>query len=176
MLVQNNIIPLLDILFCRLSSSGDIACALHARKFIAMSVRSLTASQGAINKLVGDGAIRLVCNIMCAGKIQIQMFMRTVQYHYIRLLKHSTTMMYCWSKGLLKAISRLAQHPECFGIAASILYLLSSDPQHRELVVLDSVHATCFLPLRTKSNPLQISHPVLRSDLILSVAVCGRIP
>ncbi len=138
MLVQNNILPLLDILFCRLSSSGDIACALHARKFIAMSVRSLTASQGAINKLVGDGAIRLVCNIMCAGEdtnsdvyencaISLYSVAQTQYYNDVLL-----------EQGLLKAISRLAQHPECFGIAASILYLLSSDPQHRELVVLDS--------------------------------------
>ena len=139
MLVQNDIIPMLEILFCRLSLSRDIACALHARRFIAVSVRSLTASKGVINKLVGDGAIRLVCNIMLAEEDTTNLDVYencAISLHAVAQIQHYYDVLL--EQGLLKAMSRLAKLPECFEIAASILHLLSSDPQHRELVLLDS--------------------------------------
>jgi len=147
-MVRDDIVPALGLLYQRLTLSGDVVRSSRIRMFVAASLRSLAAATEALDKLVEDGAVRLLCDIMCAeqetGNAEVYEHCARAVYSVAREQRFNGIL---FDQGALKAVPRLGKLPECYALAAATLHLLSLEPLHRELIVADAAARDLLLRL-----------------------------
>lgn len=127
-LVDGNVVPALARIY-----EGRVDDA-RSRAFVAAALRSLTETDAALNKLVADGAVRLLCEIVCSGDEATLAHCAAALCSVARRRSFSDVLV---EQGVLRALPCLAT-PSCYAFAASIIHVLSLDPTHREALVFDA--------------------------------------
>ncbi|KAH8044263.1 ubiquitin-protein transferase [Aureococcus anophagefferens] len=147
-MVRDDVVPALELLYRRLTLGGPPERARRVRLFVAAALRSLAAATAALDKLVEDGAVRLLCDMMCAeddaSNAEVFEHCARALYSVPREQRFNGVLL---DQGALEAIPRLGALPECCALAAATLHLLSLEPPHREMIAREELASAGLVPL-----------------------------
>lgn len=134
-LVRDNVVVALRHIYYQLASTSSGLCAPLARSFVATALRSLTEAEASLDKIVGDGAIRLLCDIVCTKDTLVFEHCATAICEIARKQCYGDVLL---KEGVLDALPHFAANSACFALAAATLHVLSLESSHREAMIFDS--------------------------------------
>ena len=172
LMVYDNILQALEVLYQKLCLSDSAVDPSNAKVLVAVAIRSLTSAGDVLDKLINDGAVQLLFNIICANNEmpndnELHAHCARALYSIVQQRRFNKILL---DHNILKTIPILGNIPSCYALTAAVLHILALEPTHRELIAtsLPVQHVVQLAQASDDPNPSSTAQSCARIFCLLS--------